>query len=110
MQSISSHKQTQEQSQGASVSHALPQDLDRHTALRVWLMTSGNTITALSSLVGISQSALSWGLKQETMPVRSHELLVEAGVPAPLLPRPEDIPWAPPWIPARQKITSALSL
>ena len=91
MQSIYTHKQTTEQPQGMTISHALPQDLDRHTALRLWLMISRNTITALAARIGISQGALSWGLKKDTMPVDSHKILVEAGVPVELLPRPEDV-------------------
>ena len=64
-------------------------------AFRIWCIENEVTITELAARIGISQPALSTALCKETIPVRRHAALKKEGVPAHLLPRPEDVPSGP---------------
>lgn len=65
---------------------------DRRRAFYIWqLMPGGKTFVELGRVLGITSSGVSRMLNGERMPVAHHEKLVQAGVPASLLPRPENV-------------------
>jgi transcriptional regulator with XRE-family HTH domain len=65
--------------------------LTRQEALRIWLSRNGLTFSELGRRLGVTPNSVSKLCDQETMPVRRHAQLLEQGLPAELLPRPEDI-------------------
>ncbi len=68
----------------------------RRVAFRMWQQTAaGKTLVELARCLGISGSALSKSLDKERMPVKHHEKLIELGVPANILPRPENVSTGP---------------
>lgn len=68
----------------------------RRIAFRMWQQTAaGKTLVELAKCLGISGSALSKSLDKERMPVKHHKKLIELGVPANILPRPENVPTGP---------------
>ncbi len=65
--------------------------LTRQEALRLWLSRNGLSFSELGRRLGVTPNSVSKLCDQETMPVRRHAQLLEQGLPAELLPRPEDI-------------------
>lgn len=65
--------------------------LTRQEALRLWLSRNGLSFSELGRRLGVAPNSVSKLCDQETMPVRRHAQLLEQGLPAELLPRPEDI-------------------
>jgi len=64
--------------------------ITRQEALRRWMRRTNTTFVALAENSGVTGAQMSKLCGQETMPVRHHRYLVQLGVPATLLPRPED--------------------
>ena len=61
-----------------------------------FLLEHGVTFKELGILLGITGRAVSGCLRQDRMPVRHHRVLCcQAGIPADLLPRAEDVPTGP---------------
>lgn len=69
--------------------------LTRQEALRIWLSRNGLTFSELGRRLGVTPNSVSKLCDQETMPVRRHAQLLEQGLPAELLPRPEDLKRGP---------------
>lgn len=88
MQSLSDTKITNSQ-----IQDAIPLPDDRREALRIWLFANRRsvTLTSLAALLGVTHGALSQALGKTRMGTRDHGVLVAAGVPPHLLPRPEDV-------------------
>ena len=86
MDSANNDKITNTQTQDS-----IPLPDDRREALRLWMFANHITLQSLADLIGITHGALSQALGGERMPVRNHEVLIAAGIPAHLLPRAEDI-------------------
>ena len=88
MQSLSDSKITNSQ-----IQDAIPLPADRREALRIWLFANRRSLTlsSLAALLGVTHGALSQTLGKERMGTRDHGILVAAGVPPNLLPRPEDV-------------------
>ena len=69
---------------------------ERILKLKVWMLEHGVTFKELGILLGITGRAVSGCLRQDRMPVRHHRVLCcQAGIPADLLPRAEDVPTGP---------------
>lgn len=64
--------------------------ITRQEALRRWMRRTRTTFVALAEGSNVTGAQMSKLCGQETMPVRHHHHLVAHGVPAALLPRPED--------------------
>ena len=88
MHLLSNRKITNNQKQDA-----IPLPDDRREALRIWLFANRRsvTLTSLAALLGVTHGALSQALGKERMSTRDHGILLAAGIPPNLLPRPEDV-------------------
>ena len=70
---------------------AIPLPDDRRQALKIWLFANGLSVSSLARILDITPSALQQALGRDRMPVRNHQALIDAGIPAHLLPHPQDI-------------------
>ena len=86
MHSLSDNKKTYSQAQGV-----IPLPDDRRQALKIWLFANGLSVSSLARTLDISPSALQQALGRDRMPVRNHQALIDAGIPAHLLPHPQDV-------------------
>jgi len=86
MQSLSVNKITNSQAQ-----EVIPLPDDRRQALKIWLFANGLSVSALARILDITPGALQQALSRDRMPVRNHQVLIDAGIPAHLLPHPRDI-------------------
>ena len=74
----------------------------RQTLLRAWMMAHNVKCKDIELLLGCSSTTAWRYLKGETMPQKSHSLMVRAGFPEDLLPHPtgkrQPPPLDTPWI------------
>lgn len=68
------------------------ESLTRQERLLVWLRRSGISCVELGEKLGISKSGVSRYFRGDTMPSRHVQKLIDLGIPAELLPAPEDKP------------------
>jgi len=66
-------------------------DLSRDEKLWIFLNRSGLTFKAIGGKLDMTGTAAAKLCRGDTMPTRRHAELVALGIPADLLPRPEDI-------------------
>lgn len=67
----------------------LPQ-LSKNEKREIWLKRKEITLETLANLVGVKVSGLSKNLRNKTMPVEQHAVLVDFGLPPEILPAPQD--------------------
>lgn len=66
-------------------------DLSREEKLQIFLGRSGLTFKAIGEKLDMTGTAAAKLCRGETMPTRRHAELITLGIPAELLPKPEDI-------------------
>jgi hypothetical protein len=67
-----------------------PETLTRQESLALWMRRTTTTFVSLAEGSGVTGAQMGRLCSQDTMPVRHHAHLLAQGVPAELLPRPED--------------------
>ena len=65
--------------------------LSREEKLQIFLIRTGLTFKSIGASLNLTGTAVAKLCRNDTMPTRRHAEFVELGIPASLLPRPEDI-------------------